>query len=267
MRAIAMHVVSIRFENDLRERISAAVFVYTSKIFRVISRQRTSSNRTVRFVRALERRKLGWFASVQSRVVTEYNVCLCHKVHSWPPCCRPQVTLDRPPPAPRECLFVYFCSISRLQVSYISFRKYCSLLPRSFFFFRLKLDSRLQSQCLKTVFFFWSSVGSAAWCEKSEEWQVFGCVNECAGKVSLARVDSYKRFRLTATVQISLISRWIEYNTKEGKAVRRRVAFRKFQTLLFVGFCFTSGELFKPSHNASQRLARYNRHADICIYV
>lgn len=173
MRAIAMHVGSIRFENDLRERISAAVFVYTSKIFRVISRQRTSSNRTVRFVRALERRKLGWFASVQSRVVTEYNVCLCHKVHSWPPCCRPQVTLDRPPPAPRECLFVYFCSISRLQVSYISFRKYCSLLPRSFFF-RLKLDSRLQSQCLKTVFFFFFLVICRFSSVVREIWRVAG---------------------------------------------------------------------------------------------
>lgn len=30
------------------------------------------------------------------------NVRLCHKVRPWPPCCRPQVTLDRPrPPAPR----------------------------------------------------------------------------------------------------------------------------------------------------------------------
>lgn len=62
--------------------------------------------------------KLGWLAACD--LEWWQNVRLCHKVRPWPPCCRSQVTLDRPP-APRVSFFFYGDSINC-----IIFRRYRS---------------------------------------------------------------------------------------------------------------------------------------------
>lgn len=71
-------------------------------------------------------------------------------------------------------------------------------------------------------------------------------------------VDSSIKALETATVQISLISQWIECNAREGKAVRWRVVFQNvFHTLLnFRRFAFEWRERERDTERAFLSFSR-----------